>query len=71
MEKSLKYHDLRDFLMVLETAGELKKVIVPVSPYLEMTEVCDRLLRRGGPAVLFQKPVGHRSEERRVGKECA
>ena len=59
MEKSLKYHDLRDFLMVLETAGELKKVIVPVSPYLEMTEVCDRLLRRGGPAILFQKPVGH------------
>ena len=59
MEKSLKYHDLRDFLTVLETAGELKKIIVPVSPHLEMTEVCDRVLRRGGPAVLFQKPVGH------------
>ncbi len=39
--------------------GELKPVSVPISPYLEMTEVCDRTLRAAGPALLFENPVGH------------
>lgn len=38
--------------------GELKRVSLPVSPYLEMTEVCDRTLRAGGPALLFDNPTG-------------
>ncbi|MDD5247376.1 MAG: 4-hydroxy-3-polyprenylbenzoate decarboxylase [Rhodocyclaceae bacterium] len=55
----MKYHDLRDFLRQLEALGELKRVGVEVDPKLEMTEICDRVLRAGGPAVLFEKPKGH------------
>jgi 4-hydroxy-3-polyprenylbenzoate decarboxylase len=55
----MKYSDLRDFIAQLETLGELKHVSIPVSPYLEMTELCDRTLRNGGPALLFDKPSSH------------
>ena len=55
----MKYKDLRDFLVQLEKQGELKRVAVEVDPHLEMTEICDRLLKAGGPAVLFEKPKGH------------
>lgn len=55
----MKYSDLRDFISQLQLLGELKHVSVPVSPYLEMTEICDRTLRAGGPALLFDKPSGH------------
>ena len=55
----MKYRDLRDFISQLQLIGELKHVSVPVSPFLEMTEICDRTLRAGGPALLFDKPVGH------------
>ncbi|MGH8807725.1 MAG: 4-hydroxy-3-polyprenylbenzoate decarboxylase [Noviherbaspirillum sp.] len=55
----MKYSDLRDFISQLQQLGELKRVSVPVSPNLEMTEVCDRTLRAGGPALLFDKPSGH------------
>ncbi len=55
----MKYHDLRDFIVQLESQGELKRVGVPVSPHLEMTEICDRVLRRSGPAVLFEHPTGY------------
>jgi 4-hydroxy-3-polyprenylbenzoate decarboxylase len=55
----MKYADLRDFLAQLETRGELKRVCAEIDPYLEMTEVCDRVLRADGPAILFEKPKGH------------
>ncbi len=55
----MKYKDLRDFLGKLEQAGELKRVRVPVDPRLEMTEICDRTLRAGGPALLFERPRGY------------
>ena len=55
----MKYSDLRDFVSQLERLGELKRVATPVSPYLEITEVCDRCLRSGGPALLFERPAGH------------
>ncbi|MCC5858393.1 MAG: 4-hydroxy-3-polyprenylbenzoate decarboxylase [Ectothiorhodospiraceae bacterium] len=55
----MKYADLRDFIAGLEAQGELKRVTAPVDPKLEMTEICDRTLRREGPALLFEKPVGH------------
>jgi len=54
----MKYKDLRDFIAQLEKEGELKRVKVPVDPYLEMTEICDRTLKQGGPALLFENPVG-------------
>ena len=54
----MKYHDLRDFLAQLEKRGELKRVETDVDPRLEMTEICDRVLRAQGPAILFEKPKG-------------
>jgi 4-hydroxy-3-polyprenylbenzoate decarboxylase len=53
-----KYDDLRDFVARLERAGTLKRIATPISPNLEMTEICDRTLRRGGPALLFEHPTG-------------
>ena len=55
----MKYADLRGFLALLEQKGELKRIGASVSPRLEMTEICDRVLRAGGPALLFEKPAGH------------
>jgi 4-hydroxy-3-polyprenylbenzoate decarboxylase len=55
----MKYRDLRDFMAQLERAGSLKTLAESVSPHLEMTAVCDELLRSGGPAVLFTQPTGH------------
>ena len=55
----MKYHDLRDFIAQLESIGELKRVSVEVDTRFEMTEICDRVLRAGGPAILFEKPKGH------------
>ena len=55
----MHYSDLRDFLGQLERLGELKRVSTEVSPRLEMTEICDRVLRQGGPALLFERPAGH------------
>ena len=55
----MSYRDLREFLTQLEARGELKRIATPVSPRLEMTEICDRVLRAGGPALLFERPAGH------------
>ena len=54
----MKYHDLRDFVAQLETLGELKRVRVEIDTRFEMTEICDRVLRAGGPAILFENPKG-------------
>ncbi len=55
----MKYADLRDFIEQLESRGLLKRVSYPVSPYLEMTVVSDRVLRNAGPALLFTNPKDH------------
>ncbi len=54
----MSYRDLRDFIAQLEAGGELLRVREPVSPHLEMTALCDRVLRAGGPALLFENPTG-------------
>ncbi|BFM18587.1 4-hydroxy-3-polyprenylbenzoate decarboxylase [Maricurvus nonylphenolicus] len=54
----MKYKDLRDFIKLLEKRGQLKRISQPIDPKLEMTEICDRTLRAGGPALLFENPVG-------------
>ena len=54
----MKYTDLRDFINGLEKQGELKRITTEVDPYLEMTGICDRVLRAGGPAILFENPKG-------------
>ena len=53
-----KIKNLRDFIARLEQLGELKRIAVEVDPKLEMTEICDRVLKAGGPALLFEKPKG-------------
>ena len=53
------YRDLREFIDQLESRGELKRVKEAVDPRLEMTELCDRVLKRGGPALLFERVKGH------------
>jgi len=55
----VRYADLRGFISQLEALGELKRVRAEVSPRLEMTEICDRVLRSGGPALLFERPSGY------------
>src|ERR1700690_2620557 len=55
----MNYTDLRDFLAQLERRGLLKRIGFEVDPRLEMTEICDRVLKAGGPALLFEKPKGH------------
>ncbi len=57
-KRYMKYKDLRDFIKHLERQGELKRIAIEVDPYLEMTEICDRTLRAGGPALLFERPKG-------------
>ncbi len=56
----MSYADLRGFLEQLEGSGELKRIVAEVSPRLEITEISDRVLRAGGPALLFERPAGHR-----------
>lgn len=54
----MAYRDLRAFIKHLEKKGELQRIAHPVDPNLEMTEICDRVLRAGGPALLFENPTG-------------
>ena len=54
----MQYKDLRDFIRQLEQIGELKRIQVEVDPYLEITEICDRTLKAGGPALLFENVKG-------------
>ena len=56
----MEYSDLRHFLRVLEQSGDLLRVTEPVSARLEMTAVGDFTLRRGGPALLFERPLGYK-----------
>ncbi|MCU7940689.1 MAG: 4-hydroxy-3-polyprenylbenzoate decarboxylase [gamma proteobacterium symbiont of Bathyaustriella thionipta] len=55
----MKYNDLREFIDKLEEIGELKRIQHNVDPNLEITEIADRVLRAGGPALLFENPAGH------------
>ena len=54
----MAYRDLRDFIGQLESLGELQRVRAEVDPRLEMTKLCDRVLKVGGPALLFERPKG-------------
>jgi len=55
----MRFETLRDFIFHLEREGELRRIRVPVSPRLEMTEIADRVVKQGGPALLFEKPSGY------------
>ena len=55
----MKYKDLREFISFLESKGELKRITAPVSCELEIAEVCDRVVKKGGPALLFENVEGY------------
>ena len=50
----MAFKDLRDFINLLEREGELKRISAEVDSYLEVTEISDRTLKKGGPALLFE-----------------
>jgi len=52
----MPYKDLQDFLKQLDKQGELKRIDAELSPYLEIAEVTDRVSKKFGPALLFEKP---------------
>ena len=52
------YRDLRDFVRKLEKEGELRRIPAEIDPVLEITEITDRAVKMGGPALLFEKPKG-------------
>jgi 4-hydroxy-3-polyprenylbenzoate decarboxylase len=56
----MEYSDLRHFLRALEQSGDLLRIAEPVSTRLEMTAVGDFALRRSGPALIFERPVGYK-----------
>ena len=56
---TIHYSDLRSFIALLQGRGLLKRIATEVDPHLEMTEICDRVLQAGGPALLFERPKGH------------
>jgi 4-hydroxy-3-polyprenylbenzoate decarboxylase len=55
----MAYKDLRDFIARLEKEGELRRINLPLSPMLEITEVADRTVKLGGPALLIEQPTGY------------
>ena len=54
----MPYNSLSDFVQVLEREGELRRVAHPVKAELEITEIADRVMKSGGPALLFENVVG-------------
>src|SRR3954454_23757158 len=50
--------DLREWIALLEREGELVRVAAEVDPHLEVTEIVDRTVKAGGPALLFENPKG-------------
>lgn len=54
----MAFKDLREFIQVLEQRGWLKRITVEVDPYLEISEITDRICKKGGPALLFENVKG-------------
>ncbi len=57
----MRFDDLQSFVRHLETRGQLKRITLPVDPVLEVTEICQRVFHDGGPALLFEQPVGSKT----------
>ena len=55
----MKFKDLRAFIALLEGRGELRRISAPVSRELEITEIVDRTVKSGGPALLFENVVDY------------
>ena len=55
----MKVHNLREFISLLENRGQLRRINIPVSSELEITEIADRTVKSGGPALLFENVSGY------------
>ena len=55
----MKFRDIREFIAFLEQRGELRRIAIPVDPMLEISEITDRTIKSGGPALLFENPRGY------------
>ena len=56
----MAFRDLREFIDFLEDRGDLRRITEPVSRDLEITEITDRTIKSGGPALLFENVEGYR-----------
>ena len=54
----MSYTDLQDFIATLEKAGELKRIKAEVDPELEITEIASRVMKEGGPCLLYERVKG-------------
>ena len=54
----MAFRDLGQFLKLLDERGELRRITAEVDPYLEITEISDRVMKAGGPALLFERVKG-------------
>ncbi len=54
----MAFQDLQNYIEALEARSELKRISVPVDPVLEITEIADRMVKSGGPALLFEQAKG-------------
>ncbi|HEY6365760.1 MAG TPA: menaquinone biosynthesis decarboxylase, partial [Candidatus Binatia bacterium] len=54
----MPYNSLQDFVQVLQREHELKRISYPVKAELEITEIADRVMKSGGPGLLFENVVG-------------
>ena len=54
----MAYKDLQEFIQALDAAGELRRITREVDPYLEITEITDRVCKANGPALLFERVKG-------------
>lgn len=52
------YKDLREFIAFLDSRGDLRRIKTPVSSELEITEIANRVIADGGPALLFENVDG-------------
>lgn len=50
------FPDLQSFVAELERTGRLRRITAEVDPYLEVSEIVQRVIRRNGPALLFERP---------------
>lgn len=55
----MPYPTLQDFITDLDAIGELRRIRYPADPHLEITEIADRVMKAGGPALLFEQPRGY------------
>lgn len=54
----MSFTDLRGFVDTLERSGELRRIQASVSAHLEITAIADRVVKEGGPALLFENVDG-------------